>query len=306
MRHRIPARAAVVAALALAAACSDVSGPAADQAAVLAAAADQLGFMMDTSTGAAGVTGTAAAAPAPFGAAPVATAGDTVTAPRFWGRIRVVPGGPRPVIHRDVTIQGDTATLALSVDLQGLFLVDTSADSAFDPVAKPMAVTGTQSALFVRDPSASHGWRAVSLSLQQWQPTADTDRTVTVTGVQVYVNDTLRFAATNPDSLYDVVRRIPRIHLGDTVRVVAVVTNADASFVPPTFVFLHLRHADATDVDWHRVPMADDGDGTWSRTWVARETGIDRFTVDAIDAGTLTQGSTPYRAEEWAVPYRIE
>src|SRR5947209_19195902 len=83
-------------------ACNDGgTAPLSDQAQVLAAEQDQLGAMVDTSFGTAG----AALSADPAGA--TATTADT--APTFWGRLRVVPGGPRPVHHRDVTIQGDTA-----------------------------------------------------------------------------------------------------------------------------------------------------------------------------------------------------
>src|SRR5437870_12610691 len=99
----------IAAAVAGLAACGEGTAPASGQADVLAAETDQLGAMVDTDFGAAGAAGAAAtAAPTTSSsgvlAAPTATAGDT--APTFWGRLRVVPGGPRPVYHRDVTIQG--------------------------------------------------------------------------------------------------------------------------------------------------------------------------------------------------------
>src|SRR2546430_11591727 len=88
----------------LAAACGEGTAPASGEADVLAAEADQLGAMVDSDFGAAGAGATAAPTTSSSGvpAAPTATAGDT--APTFWGRLRVVPGGPRPVYHRDVKI----------------------------------------------------------------------------------------------------------------------------------------------------------------------------------------------------------
>src|SRR2546428_27329 len=69
-------------------ACNDGgTAPLSDQAQVLAAEQDQLGAMVDTSFGTAG----AALSADPAGA--TATTADT--APTFWGRLRVVPGGPR-------------------------------------------------------------------------------------------------------------------------------------------------------------------------------------------------------------------
>ena len=136
-----------------AAACGEGTAPASGQADVLAAETDQLGAMVDTDFGAAGAAATAAPTTSSSGvlAAPTATAGDT--APTFWGRLRVVPGGPRPVYHRDVTIQGDTARVEHDVTFQGVFLVDTSADGLFNPTAKPLADRMTQRAVLVRDRS---------------------------------------------------------------------------------------------------------------------------------------------------------
>ena len=294
---------AVPAALALLAtvACSDATTPLSDRDQVLAAAQNQLGGMIDTNFGATGAVTTVSASGGVM-------AFDSVSVPTFWGRLRVVLGGPRPVIHRDVTIQGDSAWVTQTVSFQGLFLVDTSADGQFNPTAKPLADGHTQSAVFVRDASRPFGWRAVALTIQHWQNSDVGRRTVTVDSVAVYVNGALKLTVTDPDSLYDVVNRIPRLHVGDTVRVVAGVSNATGGgLTPATFVFLHVRHMDATSVAWRRVPMKDNGDGTYQRTFIVRRTGIDRFVVDALDAATLAFGTADdYRASEWGIPYRIE
>lgn len=298
---------------AAAAACSDGAGPVAEQNAVLAAEAEQLGAMVDSDFGAAGAAATAAAAPVPAsGGTPLAAAPGSVaagdTAPTFWGRLRVVPGGPRPIYHRDVTIQGDTARVTHDITFDGVFLVDTSADGSFDPTAKPLADRMTQSAVLVRDAAAPHGWRVVALSPQQWTVVDPARRTVAVTDVKVYRNDTLLVEVTDPAALLEATRRIPRFHVGDTVTVVASVTNTTGSgFTPPTFVFLHVRHADPAGTSWRRVAMTDNGDGTYRRAWVVRRTGIDRFVVDALDAATLLLGTADnYRASEVGIPYRIE
>ncbi|HET7790426.1 MAG TPA: hypothetical protein VFK78_06470 [Gemmatimonadales bacterium] len=283
--------------------CGDTSGLS-DRAAVQAAVADQLGGMMDTSYGADGAVQTDAALPS----FDVTGAVDTALVPSFWGRIRVVPRGPRPIIERDIVIVGDSATLALTVRFQGLFLTDTSDDGIFNPGAKPMDVTMSQHAVLVRDASRPHGWRAVALTPQNWVPTDPSRQTVAVDSVTVFRNDTALVTVTSADSLFDVVNRIPRFHLGDTVRVVATVSNSTGGpYTPPTFTFLHVRHADATAVRWHRVRMQDDGNGTFERTWVVRRTGRDRFGVDALDAATLELSTADnYRGNAWAIPYRIE
>ena len=103
-------------------------------------------------------------------------------------------------------------------EFNGIFLVYTSADAAFNPTSKPLSEFVSQQAVFVRDPAAGHGWRAVALSPLQWQNTDVAKRTVQVQSVAVYKNGALVIQVTDPDSLYDVVNRIPRFHLGDTVR----------------------------------------------------------------------------------------
>lgn len=290
-------------------ACGEGTAPASEQAQVLAAESEQLGAMVDSNFGVSGAAGTAAAS-APLGGglegALAATGGDT--APTFWGRLRVVPGGPRPVYHRDVTIQGDTARVEHDVTFDGLFLVDTSADGTFNPSVKPLADRMTQHAVLVRDGARPHGWRVVALSPQDWTVVDPSRETVAVTDVQVYRNDTLLVEVTDPAALLEVTSHIPRFRLGDTVRVVAAVTNTTGSgFTPATFVFLHVRHADLFGTGWRRLPMVDNGDGTYGRSWIVRRTGIDRFAVDALDAATLLLGTVDnYRANEIAIPYRIE
>jgi hypothetical protein len=282
-------------------ACNDSTTPLTDQAQVLAAAQSQLGAMLDTSFG---QSGSMPSLSVVGGVMSV----DSVAVPQYWGRIRLLPGGPRPVIHRDVTIQGDTARVTQTVSYQGLFVQDTAPDTTFAPVAKPLSEGHTQSAIFVRDQARVHGWRAVALTIQNWQTTNVSRRTVAVDSLSVYVNDTLKLTVRSPDSLFDVVNRIPRLHVGDTVKVVAGISNATAAgFTPATFAFLHVRHIDPVNVSWHRLKMQDNGNGTWQRTFIVRHTGIDRFVVDAIDGGVFgAPAADNYRASEWGIPYRIE
>ena len=133
-------------------------------------------------------------------------------------------------------------------------------------------------------------------------------QTVAVKDVKVYRNDTLLLDVADPSALYDVTKRVPHFHLGDTVKVVAAVSNTtNSGFTPSTFVFLHVRHLDPSGTSWRRLKMTDNGDGTWERAWIARRSGIDRFVVDALDAATLLLGTPDnYRTNEVAIPYRIE
>ena len=284
-------------------ACSESTGTSADQVAVQAAYDGLTGYT-DTDFGAAGVTGTS----------PASVVGgtqsleDTAIAPRFWGRLRVVPGGPRPIFTRDIVVQGDSAWVTRSASFQGIFLVDTSADSTFNPDSKPLADGVQQRAVFVRDRTADHGWRAVALTLLDWQNTAVDRRTVQIQDVAVSVNGTAVLQVSNPDSLISVDTHVPLFHAGDTVKVTMHVANSTGGgFSPATFGFLHVRHADPTGIRWRRVPMIDDGNGDFERSWVVRFTGRDRFVVDAIDAATLELGTADnYRSNEWGIPFRVE
>jgi hypothetical protein len=287
------------------AACSDTTSPASDQSDVLASLSDQYGAQMDTNFGTlGGTTSDAPTATAPAGFRAFVEA-DTATLPAFWGRLRIIPGGPKPILDRNIIIQGDTAKVTQTISFQGVFLVDTTKDTVFNPSSKQLKEGMTQSAVLVRDASMPHRWRAISLSLQNWLPTDLAARTVTVTQITVNVNDTTRITADSPDSLYTV-GRVLHLHVGDTVSVTASVTNSDTTYSPATFVFLHVRHA-YNDLFWHRVPMRSNGDGTFSRTWVVARKGIDRFIIDAINAATLERGTLDnYDANEWGIPYRID
>ena len=298
---------ALVGALAVAwigAACSDNStGLNPDQAQVQAAYEGLTGYTDEDfgDAGAISTTPTATVSPSP-------SIADTAIAPLFWGRDRVVPGGPRPVFTRNIVIQGDSAWVTRGTSFQGTFLVDTSADAVFNPTSKPLADGVQQRGVFVRDASAPHGWRAVSLTLRSWQNTDLSRRTVQIQSVAVYVNGSLRLSVGDPDSLITIEPVIPRFHEGDTVRVVAHVDNSTGGgFSPATLVFLHVRHADPTGIRWRRVPMTDHGNGEFERRWVVRYPGRDRFVVDALDAATLVLGTADnYRSNEWGIPFRVE
>jgi hypothetical protein len=304
MRNFRSFSAGLVAVALVGAACSESStGMSADQVAVQAVYDGLTGYT-DSDFGAAGVTGNSPAS----AVGGTQSLEDTAIAPRFWGRLRVVPGGPRPIFTRDIVVQGDSAWVTRSISFQGIFLVDTSADSTFNPDSKPLADGVQQRAVFVRDRTADHGWRAVALTLLDWQNTAVDRRTVQIQNVAVYVNGAAVLQVSNPDSLISVDTRVPLFHAGDTVKVTMHVANSTGGgFSPATFGFLHVRHADPLGIRWRRVPMIDDGNGDFERSWVVRFTGRDRFVVDALDAATLELGTADnYRSNEWGIPFRVE
>ena len=286
------------------AACSDSSTAISAEQAQVQAAYEALTGYTDEDFGDSGAVSSSPAAPSFLSTG----LQDTAIAPRFWGRLRVVRGGPRPVFTRTIIVQGDSAWVTRSVDFQGIFLVDTSADNTFNPTSKPLADGVRQRAVFVRDGSAPHGWRLVALTLLNWQNTAVDRRTVQITSVAVFKNGSPLLQVENPDSLIDADTRVPRFQEGDSITVVARVENTTGgNLSPATFVFLHVRHADPARVAWRRVPMVDNGNGEYELTWVVRYAGRDRFVIDALDAATLQLGTADnYRSNEWGIPFRIE
>jgi len=92
------------------------------------------------------------------------------------------------------------------------------------------------------------------------------------------------------------------------LKVVAGVTNTTSSgLTPASFVFLHVRHADRLGTSWRRIPMTDNGDGTYERTWIARRSGIDRFIVDALDSPPVARhgGQLPDDRSGDSLPDRV-
>ena len=299
---RVPTT-ALLAALAVAAtACSGdtPSGPSQDETAVQQAYLDvPSGYFDENPGGDALLAGATLAPSTPLFLAP----GDPYVPPAHWGRRRFET---QPSRNRVVLIEGDTARVAVTVTFHGAFLVDTTFDSLPNPGAKPMHETLRHRAVFVRDTTAPRGWRLVAISLGNIVDADPARRTVQITSLAVQVNGTPVGTVTDPNHLFPVDGGVPHLQLGDSVVVTVAVTNTTGTdLVPPTQLFLHVRHCRADRDDWVRVPMHDNGDGTWTIGWKVRRAGIARMAVDAIDSEALqTQAGDNYRANLWAFPYR--
>jgi hypothetical protein len=229
--------------------------------------------------------------------------GDPYVAPEHWGRRRA---DERPSRDRIVVIEGDTAKVFVAVRFRGRFLVDTTFDDIVNPGAKPMHETLRHHAVFVKDEDARRGWRLIAMSIGNIVDTDPARRTVEIASMQVSVNGTEVGEVTDPTQLFRVQGDVPELHVGDSIVVTVGVRNSTGTdLVPPTQVFLHVRHHRADQDRWGRILMRLADDGTWSMGWTVRRPGIARMAVDAIDSEALqTQTGDNYRANIWAFPYR--
>ncbi len=306
--QRLPFAIGCVAALA-AAACSDATAPGnadpQDRSEVLTAL-DQSGWFADDFGLDGAIDNAPLSATAGFDLGLAPSAADSVPLVRAWGR------QPGPPIGRRVSVDvaNDTARVRAVMRFDGTFVLDRTDDGVRNPTAKPLQEEAVQHALLVRgDPDGTgRRWHLAALSPHQWRMTDEAKRTVRLTRVGVWVNGTLAFVVENPTELFDVNDRVPRLHVGDVVRVAATVDNTTGTGnEPATFVLLHLYHAGPDARGWVRVPMRETEAGVFVREWTARFTGRERITVDAIDSQTFnTDSEDDYRANVWAIPYRIE
>ena len=289
--------------LGLAACGTQESSLTSDQQAVLATLTDSATAWTDENPGGDGAVADATpSAPAPAGLelAP----GDTFHFPAFWGRLRRASA---PTRTRTVTVTGDTAQVTWSVAFNGVLLVDTSHDAVFNPGSKPLAETASQQALLVRDSAAAHGWRLAGLTVRRFEATDPARRTVQITGVSVQRNSDAASTLTDPEAFLDPAT-LTSVSVGDTLAVTVHATNTTGTdLVPPTQMFIHVRHLQPGTDSWARFPMQRMDDSTWTAHWVVRRAGAAVIAVDALDSQTLAdQTADDYRSELWGVPVRVQ
>ena len=179
--------------------------------------------------------------------------------------------------------------------------------AAPDTLKRAFRHTASQKLMLVKsDSGGRRDWHLAQASPQQFVMTDAAKQTIKLTQVTVSVNNVVKIDVTDPTALFDVNNKLPRLQRADVVTVKARLTNSTTGNVPPEFVFLHVLHADPAGLGWRRLPMEKQADGSYQRTWTVRTAGRDRLVVDAIDSQTFNQAAGEYRANVWAIPYRIE
>ena len=273
-----------------------------DEQAVLQSLNENVPAWTEESPGVDGAVADVAGPPAADGL--VLAPGDTFHPPAFWGRFRRMHSPGR---ERVVVIEGDTARVNLTVAFNGVFVVDSTMDGVRNPGSKPLHETARQRALFVRDTMAPRGWRLVGLSVRRFQNSAPGERTVNITSIAVKKNNDAPAVLDDPEAFLSPAT-LTSLSVGDTLAVVVHATNTTGTdLVPPTQLFIHVRHFNAGNDLWARFPMRREDDGTYRAKWAVRRPGAAIVAVDALDSETLTtQTGDDYRSDLWAVPVRVE
>lgn len=284
------------------AACAEDEGSlSAEQASVLQSLTESAPAWTEESPGTEGATADAAA---PLTEGLASAPGDTFQRPAFWGRFRRAHSPSR---DRVVVIEGDTARVHVAIDFNGVFVVDSTHDGIRNPGHKPLLETARQEAVLVRDSTAPRGWRLAGLSIRRFQNNAPALRTVNITGVTVGRNSDAPLVVTDPETILPA-GAFTAVSVGDTLSVVVTASNSTGTdLVPPTQMFIHVRHLQPEGDNWGRFPMHRQEDGSWKARWVVRRPGAALVAVDALDSMTLTtQSGDDYRSDLWAVPVRVQ
>lgn len=234
---------------------------------------------------------------------------DGAAAPRAWGRRRGLP------VRREVEVifdrEAGTATVTKTVDFEGVFLQRLEDGSV---ASKPLEEQLTQSALLERLVDArvhdetgrrSH-WKLLEISPKEFRLIDETKRTVNIQRVSIVVNGVTILEIIDPSERLAIESdRVAHLNEGDEVSVHVSVANETNGDLSETYVFLHVFHALADRIGWHRLLMEYSSDlGEYVTGWVVRHSGREHVMVDALDSGSFGLDGE-YRANIWGVPYRI-
>lgn len=140
-----------------------------------------------------------------------------------------------------------------------------------------------------RTAARNRGWRLVALSGVSIESPATTRH---INSVRIQAGD-VDETITN---VTDLIRVEDVLAIRPGAEVVVTVDTGDAS----DQVYLHLRHRHA------RMPLASNGDGTFSGRFVAGPmAGPRHLVVDVLSEGTILDDVAPYDNVAWGIPWRI-
>ena len=277
---------------------------------------EESGFFADEFGGDGMVLGAPAEQPAGIFGSPGEIQGE-VPLPERWGRHHRRP------VRRSLTVEVDeiegVAWATKRVVFEGEFVFATPTDLGAEATRKPMQHTLIQSARFERAPDDGAGdpagdqhrrrWRLVAVSPAQWVMTEPIEQSVAIVRVEIWVDEELRLTVDDPDALFEVDGRVPRLEVGQLVTVKAWVGGGTVDNQPPFYVFLHMFHASPDTRIWMRRQMElVDGDSAhYVRSWEVLAPGRERIAVDLIDSQSFgVSDEDDYNANAWGIPYIIE
>ena len=211
--------------------------------------------------------------------------------PIAWGRERTQP------IQRTITIKqvGDSAHVTIEGKIIGVlhiwaFPADTD---TFVNIQKPLEVDFFRTAIFKKtgsDGETYRGWVLVMISGMN----AVSMPTNTVTIDSVYLEGTnLDTVLTDPSALFDIEDALT-FGSGDSVDVTLFANDNSA------LVYLHPFRLGG------RKKFENNGDGSYSGTWIIPSPPLHRVGFDMIRKETLYDDTYPHDSNIWVFPYRVE
>ncbi len=232
--------------------------------------------------------------------------------PPWFRRVRV--------ISRDISvhIEGDTADVSVTTNIEGDFLTDADGDGEFG--GKEIRATGIRYATFRRDYGLpGRHWRLSAVSPLEINLQDSEKRTISVRSVKAYVDGELRWEVHDPATMFSVPSELPRFAPGEEVVVTADIENLDSDGSERgSYVYLHYtthEHRRWMANHGSRRLMYDDGthgdekagDGIFTGTYtIGDAAGYHHAAVDVLDKEMFDDETTQnYNSTAWAMPYAV-
>ncbi|NOZ69619.1 MAG: hypothetical protein GXP46_10360 [Deferribacteres bacterium] len=226
------------------------------------------------------------------------------------------------VTSRDISvhIEGDTADVSVTTDIEGDFLIDTDGDFEFG--RKEIRATAVRYATFQRDYDfPGRHWRLSSISPVEINLQDEENRTISIKSVKAYVDGELRWEVYDydPATLFKVPSELPRFAPGEEVVVTADIENLNSDGSERgSYVYLHYtthEHRRGMANHGSRRLMYDDGthgdetagDGIFTGTYIIGDAmGYHHAAVDVLDKEMFSDETTQnYNSMAWAMPYVV-